>query len=466
MDLVAADSEYRLLAAFHRALRDVPAYRRFLEEQGIRADRIVDLESFSRMCPFLNKGNTFNRLPVDQLSADGTLGRLAQVLTSSGHGGQFSFGLITQKQASEDAEFTDLALDAAFQINSRRTLAINCLPMGVGFSSRRMTVATTSVREDMAVALVQAFGKHFAQILLVGDPLFLTKLVDYAAAQAVAWSQYRINVAIGEEIFGEHFRGYLAARLGLDVDRPAGGYIMSSFGVGELGLHLCHETPATIALRRAAFLNPEFARDLLGTGPVGSALPMIFTFGVWRTFIEVIDPDTAGYGDMTVSMLDPEMPVPLLRYQTGDVARLLDVGKVEAIAHRHGVVLPADLPSALLALRGRDKETLPNGSHVGVYKDALYEDHALAKEITGAFRLIFAGQRCTMHVQVKRSGSRGPSDPAILRALPAAVRPERLVFWPYARFPFGMSLDYERKFSYYIPGESWTPDAPSVLRPA
>ena len=50
-----------------------------------------------------------------------------------------------------------------------------------------------------------------------------------------------------------------------------------------------------------------------------------------------------------------------------------------------------------------------------------------------------------------------PADPAVehalLRQLPERARPARLVLWPYARFPFGMSLDYERKFSHYVPGE-------------
>ena len=41
----------------------------------------------------------------------------------------------------------------------------------------------------------------------------------------------------------------------------------------------------------------------------------------------------------------------------------------------------------------------------------------------------------------------------ILRAMPPQIRPARLVLWPYARFPFGMSLDYERKFVHYVPGE-------------
>ena len=92
----------------------------------------------------------------------------------------------------------------------------------------------------------------------------MKRFTDYARERGVDWSRYRVNAIIGEEIFGEQFRGYLAARLGLNPDHPSAGYIMSSFGVGELGLHLCYETPATIALRRAALSNPSFARDLLG----------------------------------------------------------------------------------------------------------------------------------------------------------------------------------------------------------
>jgi hypothetical protein len=28
------------------------------------------------------------------------------------------------------------------------------------------------------------------------------------------------------------------------------------------------------------------------------------------------------------------------------------------------------------------------------------------------------------------------------------------VFWPFAQFPFGMTLDYVRPFPSYVPGES------------
>ena len=70
----------------------------------------------------------------------------------------------------------DRAFDDAFSVKARKTLTINCLPMGVVFSSHCMTVATTSVREDMALALVATFGHHYEQIVLCGDPLFMKRL--------------------------------------------------------------------------------------------------------------------------------------------------------------------------------------------------------------------------------------------------------------------------------------------------
>ena len=79
----------------------------------------------------------------------------------------------------------DDALDDAFGISHRRTLVINCLPMGVGFSSASATVATTSVREDMATALVTTFGSHYDQIIIVTDPLFVRRLLDYAPQVSV-----------------------------------------------------------------------------------------------------------------------------------------------------------------------------------------------------------------------------------------------------------------------------------------
>jgi phenylacetate-CoA ligase len=435
----------RLLAEFERAATLVPAYRTLLAESGVRAIDVRDAAAFTALCPLLSKVNTFDRFTLAQLCAGGTLSDVGEVLTSSGHGGRFSFGVISRAEKAAAAAFVDTALDAAFEVRSRRTLALNCLPMGVGVPSQCMTVATTSVREDMAVALVKAFGDGYEQLVLIGDPLFMKRLTDHAAEQALDWGPYRLNAVIGEETFGEHFRSYIGQCLGTSR-------IFSSFGVAELGLHLCFETAATLAVARAAAANPLLAAGLFGL-PAGAWAPMVLTFDPARTFIEIVDPDANGYGLLTISMLDPGRQVPLLRYQTGDVARFLDAAHVEATLHAHGVAGP-QIPSTLIALRGRVREALPNGAQVGSYKDALYADTELARRFTGATRLIFSGGQFTMHVQLTRGQAPSAAvERGLLARLPPGARPSRVVLWPYAQFPFGMGLDYERKFAHYIAGE-------------
>jgi phenylacetate-CoA ligase len=452
------ETEEQLLDELQRACTS-PAYRKLLGESGVEADEIRDFASFARLCPVLSHGNTFQRFRIDQLAAGGDLGDVVDVLTSSGHGGRFSFGVTSRQQAAVAGSMLDRAFDAAFGIASRKTLAINCLPMGVIFGSKVMTVATVSVREDMALALIQTFGSHYEQIILVGDPLFLKKLMDHAAARGLDWTRYHVHVILGEEVFGEHYRDYLGQCLGVDADRVDGAFIMSSFGVGELGLHLCFETRATVQVRRALFHHPEFARDLLGSEANDAAsVPMVMSFDPLRTYFEVLDQRADGYGRLTVSMLDPARSVPLLRYQTGDLVRLLDARTVCETAARHGITL-GNVPRPLIALRGRERERLPNGTHVAFYKDALYIDPKVARHLTGAVRLTAQGMDCTMDVQLAPANGAAAAalESALCAVIPERIRPQTIKVWPYGEFPFGMSLDYERKFTYYLSEVSASP---------
>jgi phenylacetate-CoA ligase len=446
------DSGTRLLDTFRHVAARMPWYRALLSEAGVTPDQVQSLADFARLCPRLTKRNTFDRFALQELAADTPLTTLASVLTSSGHGGRFSFGLTTRAHADAGADAIDDALDAAFEVRSRPTLAVNCLPMGVTFGSRCMTVATTSVREDMAAALVDAFGPAYAQVLLVADPLFLKRLTDHADARGLDWRRHRLQVVVGEEVFGEHFRSYMGRRLGLAIDRPDGTWLMSSMGVGELGLHLCFETRATVALRRLAVGHTAFARDLLGPEGGRHGTPMCFTWDPRRVHLEVDPRGADRFGPLLISMLDAELPIPMLRYETGDEARILDPDAVRALLDRHGLEVPGPLPGPLLLLRGRVREGLPNGAHVSAYKDAVYADDAVAAQLTGAVRLTFDGDAPTMHVQLVPGRERPAGLAAALQdALPAAARPAAVEVWPYREFPFGLTLDYERKFVGYIP---------------
>ena len=88
---------------------------------------------------------------------------------------------------------------------------------------------------------------------------------------------------------------------------------------------------------------------------------------------------------------------------------------------------------------------------MGFYKDALYANRDVARRLTGAVRLAFSGPHGTVHVQLVRGQAPEPAlERGLLQAMTANVGPVRLVLWPYDTFPFGMGLDYERKFPYYV----------------
>ena len=63
--------------------------------------------------------------------------------------------------------------------------------------------------------------------------------------------------------------------------------------------------------------------------------------------------------------------------------------------------------------------------------------------------MILADTRCTMHVQRgSRATTTARSHASCSPRCRTSMRPADLVVWPYASFPFGMGLDYERKFTY------------------
>jgi phenylacetate-CoA ligase len=443
----------RALEAFRRAAARVPAYQDLLAEHGVAPGDIRAIGDLTRRCPVLTKETTFGRFSLHELCQPGALDQLAAVVTSSGQGGRLAFGLTTRAQARRGRRDIDLALEYAFGVDQRRTLLINCLPMGVRFSSDAVTIADVSVREDMALALASNFGPYYEQIIVVGDPLFLKRLCDAARDQGIDWSALRVNLVIGEEPFGENYRAYLAARLALDLESKTGGLIGSSMGVGELGLNLFPETRETIALRRRAGHDPALAELLFGAGVPGGTPPMLFAYNPLRVFVETLGTGADGFGKLTVTLADPGAPLPLVRYQSGDLARLIAPDRLAEIAERGGLGSAprgAQGPALpLVAVAGREGDRLGDGRTVTDYKDALYSDHEVADSLSGAFRLEAGEEGRRVHVQL-RQGAAEPADLSarLHRLLPGELEAEGLVIWPFEDFPFGMTLDYERKFDY------------------
>lgn len=428
-----------------------PAYRQLLSGHGLTPQQVAHTPL--QRLPVLTKANTFERFPLRELMREVPVHRLADVLTSSGRSGQhFGFRLSERAQHENGWFDIDLGLQDIFDVDHRRTLIVNCLPMGVIFRSRACAVANLSVREDMACSILRDVGPQFDQVILFTDPLFIRRILREAAQRGVDWTAIRANVVLGEEVLVESQRAHIAAALGIDLDANGPRLIGASCGMGELGLNLLFETRETIAIRRA-----RFHRGLQAGRRSNRGTPSLFCANPLRAHFEILDPDSEGYGELCVTLLDRHAVIPLPRYATGDLARLIPRDEAEALARDVGMTAPW-LP--MLAMLGRIKDQPTDAPSVERIKEALYLDPVLADALTGAFRLQppaadLPGQPAHVTLQ---TWPETPTD-----ALPALRQRAHDVFTRHIAAPltvdlpppthlaWGPQLDYERKFTYLAP---------------
>lgn len=446
--LLARSAQRALLAAKHAA-QVSSAYRTLLGEHKVAWREFGRNIALSDL-PILTKSNTFERFELAQLCRPLAPQNFADVLTSSGRGGQsFGFRITTHKQFRRAWFEIDLGLQDAFDVDTKPTLLVNCLPMGVVLNSRATTVANLSVREDMACAILRNVGKRYAQTLLCTDPLFIRRLLDQAQTVQVDWAALNTSVIVGEEMLAEAQRDFIALKMGIDLSQPNGRTIISSFGIGELGLNLLFETRETVRMRRALRENAKSAAAVLTNGSKSGAIPSIFCFNPLRCHIEVLNPGSDGFGELCFTMLDREAVIPLPRYSTGDLGRLMSPENVRLASRLAGTSSPW-LP--VVAVKGRLKDRSGAGLAVEDVKELIYQDAAVADLLTGAFRIVnHANGPSALTIQANTS-----VEASILAAEQQLsqtfaknhCRPVQLSVVSATNFPHRPTLDFERKFAY------------------
>lgn len=441
-----AKAERQALAIARRARERSPAYRRLLLRHGISL--VAELPALSQL-PVLDKEACFGRHALPELAGPLRMQDIGQALTSSGRGaGAFGFRLITRGEMRSARAAIDLGLQQMFGTDERSTLVVNCLPMGVGFESESATVAAVSVREDMACALLRQLGPSYRQVVVCTDPLFVRRLLAHAEAVGVDWPRLHASMVLGEETLVEPQRRFIEQALGIDPAHDDGRRVLSSMGVGELGLHLFFEDAGCVAVRRALWQGRGTAAlQALAQAP-GGGLPSLFCHDPTRCHVETVGADERGHGELVVTMLDPRAPLLLPRYATGDLAcRVPHEVAAQACA---ALGLPPPVLPWLLVF-GRRRDRAEGRISVERMKECLYAAPAVARCLTGAFRLLGDGG---VRVQVADAAALADADlPTLQQALAAQCAAAgwpglRLQMWREHECGFGPALDHERKFSY------------------
>lgn len=446
----------RLLEIFQLAARSVPAYQRILAREGISPGSITSLKGFREQVPILDKQGWFAH-DLRDICVNGSLAEVASIHSSSGSSGAFSFGLESRKQRAQAALMLDFELQQLFGALDRKTLLINCLPMGVRVHTRSIALTETSVREDVLLALIRKLSKDFEQFILLGEHTFLKHVIEMGVQTSpqIDWKALRIHVITGAEYVSESFRSYLASLLGIDIADPNSGLFIVNYGLSELSVSIAHENWHTIQIRRLARTDDHFRKLLCGFDVPYS--PVVAQYYPTQVYLETLQAGPT-MEELVVTLLSPDRPLPMIRYNTGDRAKLMShaaLSDVLSECGRRDLIPPVRLPIVLLW----GKSVALNFDAGTVYpeqiKEALYADFTLASKITGNFFLRKQGMLPTLSVQMCEG-----VQPSQELTAAISVQIHKLVsqsvnmsMLAYADYPLGIRHDFERKNRYLLPEE-------------
>jgi len=308
-------STKKTLDLFHQAAKEVPAYRDFLQKEGVRADAIKTFDDFKKYVPVTDKKNYISKYPLPMLCWKGNLFFNQIIASSSGTTGEPFFWPRGPMQDNEGIDSHEVIYRDIFKTDRLKTLVVVCFSMGewvagfftatstIGVAARgyKLNVITPGLERTTAIRSIKALGHYYDQVIIAGYPPFVKDVLDDGKEAGINWSKLNTKLLMAGEGISEEWRDYILKEAGSKNSYTDAINIYGSADAAMLG----YETPTSILIRRIYNRSPRLRQDFFGT----SNLSSLVQYNPMQRYFEVVD------GELVVTT---QAGVPLIRYNTQD----------------------------------------------------------------------------------------------------------------------------------------------------
>jgi phenylacetate-CoA ligase len=326
------------LALFHDAAKRVPAYRDLLKKQGIRPADIRTHDDFAKV-PITSKKGYLKKYPLADLCWDGSLARPAVFSSTSGSTGKPFFFQRLPNIEEDYSILAELFLGNGSQAPGPENPTLVIIGFGMGvwiggvltyrafdIASRRaypVSILPVGVNKTEILKALHDLAPSFKQTIIIGYPPFVKDVLDEAEFEGVNLKKLNIRLLFAAEAFSEHFRDYLAKKVGMkNVYRDT----LNIYGTADIGA-MAFETPTSILIRRLASESPELYGRIFGDM---QKRPTLAQYN--PAFVSFEAPD----GEI---LLTGYSAVPLIRYAVGDRGGVHTYEALESIFAEFGISL-------------------------------------------------------------------------------------------------------------------------------
>jgi phenylacetate-CoA ligase len=325
----------KALATFQAAAATVPAYQRFLAEHDVDASAIKTWDDFLTL-PLLDKKSYLianGADPIDMLVNGSVDGCFAVARSSGTSGDPIYFPRYPVQDAGSLRAFESMWVNFC-DIDKHSTLLIDSFDFGMWIAAEvvadigrnlakkygTMTVATPGSDIDETLGVIRHLARYFEQTIIVGYPPFIRQLFKKGEETGIDWKAINLLLLPGGEGFSEQYRSHMLDRIGKPDSLTA---IVGAFGCSE-GMVIGIETPLSIAVRRMATESAALRRDLYGRDLEVQSLIQYSPMG---SYLETVD------GEIVMTTGGA---MPLVRYNTHDMAGAVPFGHVMSVLEAHG----------------------------------------------------------------------------------------------------------------------------------
>ncbi|WP_241548472.1 phenylacetate--CoA ligase family protein [Gordonia alkanivorans] len=305
--------------------------------------------------------------------------------STSGSTGKPTFFPRNQEALDDAAYFYRRIFDECFEIGNHSTLFVVCFAMGTWIGGTyshqaghglhrlgyRVSVTTPGIDVGAAVTNVAELGPHYEKVVIAGYPPLVKDVLDQMPDAALAQD---ICILLAGEGIAEEWRSHLLERIG----RRESERVCLIYGTAEAGV-MGHETPLTVAVRRAARTDSTLQSKLFGGA---GTLPTFVQVDPQRRYAEV---DEEGYLLFTI-----DGALPLIRYRINDQGDVWDGQRLRnALAEcgRGDLASRVDSDGCFVVLTGRpDVATTFYSSNIYPSQIApAFDDPSVTRLVTGKF---------------------------------------------------------------------------------
>lgn len=381
----------RALRIFHEAAERVPAYKNFLQKEGVKHKDIRSKSDFESV-PLIDKQNYFTQYSLEEMSWDGTLANAKYVSKSSGSSGLPFFWPRGEEQDVMIGLMTQRIYEDIFDARNGTTLFVNSFSLGSWiagmefFNSVRwaaehgtkITVVTPGIDKAEAVDQIKKLAPFYSRVILAGYPPFVKDILDHGITNGVDWERINLKLFFGGEAVSEIWKDNIFKLAGKSGDEYSRS--VNIYGMAESGI-VAHETPASILLRRnlSKFTNHDMG--LLDENQVTG----LYQYYPLARYFEVVQGDSL--------VLTANAGLPLIRCSTRDNGGIikndiLTTPELKKLAIQEGVNLKKwQMP--FVYLNGRKDLSISYYALI-IYNENLkyaFENSLYAQKLSGLFTM-------------------------------------------------------------------------------